>query len=407
MARLNTDTIRTEVREWLAHNTQGNRSKVEWMREVVAGGWACASWPEKWFGRGLPLEASWVIVEEFAQAAEVGAGQDLVNIPACTFYAFGSEDLKSRWLRKLVTGEVVNSLLYSEPGAGSDLASLQTRAELDGDHWIVNGQKVWTSGAQRADFGLLAARTNWDVPKHRGITLLWCPLKQEGVEIFPIRQATGEADFNEVFLTNVRVPREDVVGEVDKGWAALRGALAVERVMFSAAAVNVASALVSDRRVNSDGRGTFPGPIELIALAKEYSCSGDPMIRDVLAQFYALHRANSWNAMRAQVEKNQGATSPAASLGKLATSRLAHAAARLELMIADVESLIVGDDSPVGQQVFMHSLGAFRSSIAGGSDQIQRNVIGETILGLPREPDLDGDIPFRDIRKSPTFRRVE
>ena len=403
----NIDEVRSEVRYWLENNSQLSRPKVEWMQVVLDAGWACPSWPDKWFGKGLPIEASWVVVDEFAHAKQIGAGQDLVNIPACTFFTYGSEDFKARWLRKVLTGEVLNSLLYSEPGAGSDLASLQTRAELIGDHWVVNGQKVWTSWAQLADFGLLAARTNWNVSKHHGITLFWCPLKQPGVEIRPIRQITGESDFNEIFLDEVQVPRENVIGEIDKGWPILRAALAVERVMFSAPAVNIADAMGAKRRVHEENRGRQIDPNGLIELARKLGRNRDPIVRDAIANFYALSRVISWNASRMQVGKHWGAASSAASLGKLATSRLAHTGARIEAMIAGTELLLQGADSAIGQDGYSHSLGAFKSSIAGGSDQIQRNVIGELILGLPREPELDKDVPFRDVLKPSATRRAD
>lgn len=405
MANVDAEDIRAEVRSWLESHRQGSRTRPEWMREVLASGWACTSWPEKWYGRGLPLEISWLVVEEFARVGEIGAGQDLVNIPACTFFTFGSEDLKVRWLHKLLTGEVLNSLLYSEPAAGSDLASLQTKAELRDEWWVVNGQKVWTSSALQADFGLLAARTNWDVPKHQGITLLWCPLKQDGIEIRPIRQITGESEFNEVFLSNAKVPRYDVIGDVDSGWAVLRGALAVERVMIATTnAVNVASASGSQRRVDSGGRGKLASPETLFALAKQCGNSTDTLIRDDLVKFYSLFRVHQWNVMRAQTEGKQGSRSPVASLSKLAMSRLEHTAAKIEFMIAESEALLKGAESPIGESALMHSLTAFMTSIAGGTDQIQRSVIGETVLGLQREPEMDRNKSFRDILKPSAFR---
>ncbi len=394
------DTIRLEVRDWLKSHTQGSRPRVQWMKEVLASGWACPSWPKTWYGKEFSLEVSWAVVEEFSEAREVGAGQDLVNIPACTFFTFGTEELKKEWLIKLLTGEVLNSLLYSEPGAGSDLASLQTRAELKGDNWIIDGQKVWTSGALSADYALLAARTNWDVPKHRGITLFWCPLRQDGVEIRPIRQITGESDFNEVFLTNVKIPSGSVVGAVDDGWTVLRGALAVERVMISTTkAINVASASLSGRKVDSGGLGKLPNPEVLFNLAKRCGNNTDPFVRDALVKFYSLHRVNQWNTLRAQTESKRGPSPPIASLSKLAMSRLQHYAAHVESMIADTEGLLDAPDSSVGHSALAHSLSAFMASIAGGTDQIQRNVIGENVLNLQREPEVDRNRPFREVRK--------
>ena len=181
-------------------------------------------------GRGLQPAVAAVVEEELAARSLPGGNQDKANLWANTVLAHGTDELKSRFLRPLMLGDVPMCLLYSEPGAGSDLASVQTRAERDGAEWIVNGQKVWTSGGRHAHYGLLIARTDWDVPKHRGITFFFLPMRQAGVEVRPLRQATGDARFNEVFLTDARVPDAHRLGEVDGGWWVLQTALMYERV---------------------------------------------------------------------------------------------------------------------------------------------------------------------------------
>src|SRR5690606_23080308 len=177
-------------------------------------------------------EAAEAVEAVFAAAGAPGPGQDKYNLWAGTLLAHGGDELKARMLRPLLLDEVAMCLLYSEPGAGSDLAAIRTTAVRDGDEWVVNGQKVWTSGAQGADYGMLIARTDWDQPKHRGITFFWFPMRQDGVEVRPLRQATGDARFNEVFLTDARVPDSHRLGELGKGWWVLQTALTYERAVM-------------------------------------------------------------------------------------------------------------------------------------------------------------------------------
>jgi alkylation response protein AidB-like acyl-CoA dehydrogenase len=184
-------SVRESVSAWLVEHFREGIEQLEWMEMVYDAGWACPSWPEELKGLGLPREYSAVVRDEFLRVGAAGAGQDLSNIPANTMLAWASDELKRKWLHPLVTGEVRTCLLYSEPGAGSDLAGVQTRAERNGEEWIVNGQKVWTTQGREADYGLLVARTNWDVPKHQGISYFFCPMHQRGVEVRPLIQITG------------------------------------------------------------------------------------------------------------------------------------------------------------------------------------------------------------------------
>src|SRR4051794_5070196 len=223
------EALRAEVRAWLADHWRPGLKPEEWLEGVVDAGWAVPTWPTQWYGRELTGDQAVVVAEEFERVGAPGSRQDLHNLWANTMLAFGTEELKAKFVRPLLLGRVGMCLLYSEPGAGSDLAGLQTRADRDGDEWVVNGQKVWTSGAREADYGMLVARTDWDVPKHRGITFFWFPMKQPGVEIRPIKQITGEAHFNEVFIDDARVPDTHVLGGLDNGWRVLQTALAYER----------------------------------------------------------------------------------------------------------------------------------------------------------------------------------
>ncbi|MEQ1702976.1 MAG: acyl-CoA dehydrogenase family protein, partial [Ilumatobacteraceae bacterium] len=223
------DDVRA-AKEFLAANWSPSVDPAAWQQLVIDERWAALRWPSQWFGRDLSDEAAREVEAVFAEAGAPGPGQDIVNLWAGTLIAFGSDELKAMFVRRLLLDEVAMCLLYSEPGAGSDLAGIRTTAVRDGDEWIINGQKVWTSGARDADYGMLIARTDWDQPKHRGISFFWFPMRQSGVEVRPLRQATGDARFNEVFITDARVADSHRLGELNAGWMVLQTALAYERI---------------------------------------------------------------------------------------------------------------------------------------------------------------------------------
>ena len=302
-------------------------------------------------------------------------------------------------LRPLLLGKIDMCLLYSEPGAGSDLASVQTKAERDGDEWIVTGQKVWTSGGRQAEYALLIARTDWDVPKHRGITFFFLPMKQPGVEVRPIRQATGDSRFNEVFLTDARVADANRLGELNGGWWVLQTALMYER-----AVMGVSQRRNETKKLDRDPTSEWSAPIpdvSLVELARSRNRSTDPLVRQDLARLHCLRTVNEWNGRRAKAAMQQGSSTPLASLGKLAMSGILHFAGRLQVSLLGMEGTLGGPDQPEAADAAYALHNAFFTSIGGGTDQIQRNIIGERILGLPKEPELDKDIPFREVRTSP------
>jgi len=396
------ESVQEEVVAWLAANPWQGVDRRAWLRQVRDERWAVPSWPSDWFGRDWPKSLSRVVSQAFAEVGAPGAGQDEMNLWANTALAFGSDDLKERFIGPLLADELQFCLLYSEPGAGSDLAGLQTRADRDGDDWIVNGQKVWTSGAQVAEYGMLIARTDWDVPKHRGLTFFFMPMRQPGVEVRPLRQITGEQHFNEVFITEARVPDANRLGTPGDGWRVLQTALAYERALMG----------VADRapgRSRAPGeRAQAPRPVDpvwesstnLVELARSLGRWHDPVIRQEVARMYSLRLVNAWNGQRATAALKQGSSSPLVSLGKLAMSRIVHESARVEAAVVGSHALLVGDENPRGEAASFHALNAYFTSIGGGTDQIQRNIIGERVLGLPKEPDFDADIPFRDVRKA-------
>jgi alkylation response protein AidB-like acyl-CoA dehydrogenase len=395
------DAIQTEVGAWLDANWRPGRPKQEWLELVVDAGYAVPTWPQQWFGRELDSDAGAVIAAEFRQRDAPGARQDVHNLWANTVLAYGTASLKDRFIRPLLLDQVNMCLLYSEPGAGSDLAGLQTRAERDGDEFVVNGQKVWTSGAKKADYGMLIARTDWDVPKHRGISFFWFPMHQPGVEVRPIRQITNEAHFNEVFITDGRVPAENLVGDLDDGWRVLQTALAYERSVMGdvARGPRAGGKPAADMGEPSEG-GVSAADVDLVAVAKEYGRNADPTVRQAIAQVNELRAVNRWNARRAKAQLEQGTSSPILSLGKLAMSGILHRGAKVQGAIVGTEAMLEGPDHPDGDAANFLALNAYFTSIGGGTDQIQRNIIGERVLGLPKEPEVDRDIPFRDVTKA-------
>lgn len=397
------DALQAEVKTWLSENwskevaktfgvdgyMSASKERQQWLGKVVEAGWAVPRWPTEWFGRNLGNDQAKIIEREFEKVHAPGTGQDRTNLWANTLLAQGQQVLKEKLIGPLLRGEVNMCLLYSEPGAGSDLAGIRTRADLDGDHYIVNGQKVWTSGAATADYGMLIARTDWDVPKHLGISFFFLPMKQEGIEVRPLRQITNESHFNEVFITDAVVPAENMLGAPGSGWKVLNTALAYER-----------STMGENARGPRSGQKESSKEEPLIALAKEAGKIDEPHLRQELAQYLAYKQLNALNAARAKADLAQGTSSPIMSLGKLAMSRILHEEGRLRTKIAGAQSLFEGEQYPRAEDANFLSLNAYFTSIGGGTDQVQRNIIGERVLGLPKEPEVDKAVPFREVRTS-------
>ncbi|WP_430336103.1 acyl-CoA dehydrogenase family protein [Rhodococcus sp. ACT016] len=386
--------LRGEVQAWLARHWRrlpepesrwaaNSPERIDWFDKVLEAGYAVPTWPAELFGLSRPAESSAVIAQEFAAVGAPGAALDRYDIPANTIVQHGTDRLKADLLRDALTGRVRFCLLYSEPGAGSDLAAVRTTAVLDSDRWKVNGQKVWTSGAHTADYGLLLARTDWGATKHRGLSYFVVPMNQPGVEVRPLVQITGESHFNEVFLTDVQVPAEYLLGAEGGGWGVLQTALAFERAGMGN------NARTSRHNSLADN---------LIELARGHGRLEDPVIRDSLAKVVALRELHLLNNTRAKLEAERGGSSSVMSLGKLAVANLLHAEASVRSQIVGARALLAGDENPESDDINFLALNAFYYSIGGGTDQIQRNIIGERILGLPKEPEVDRDVPFREVR---------
>lgn len=352
----------------------------DWQRVKAESGWAGLTWPVEYGGRGLTGLHEGIFLEEEA-AFDVPAGMfaQAIGMLGPTIIAHGTDAQKEQFLAPILRGEQVWCQLFSEPNAGSDLASLRTRAELDGDEWIVNGQKVWTSSAHVSDWGMLLARTDWDVPKHRGISFFLLDMRTPGIEVRPLEQATGGAEFNEVFLTDVRIPRENVLGGVNNGWATAMTTLTSERAGIA----------------SSHGDG-FRNVLEL---ARRYGRTDDPVMRQKLARLFIDFEIARFVGYRARTAATKGIPlGPEVSTMKVAISnRLAFQGDLVEeLMGAD--GMLWGPDAiDEGHWQSMVFVGQWMARIGGGTEDVQRNIVGERVLGLPREPSSDRDTPFRDL----------
>lgn len=391
------ETVQEEVRTWLEANWDPawrgqaleGPDRIAWLTQVLDAGWAVPQWPKKWFGREYDDARGRVVREEFARVGAFGTGQDRTNLWINTLLAAGTDELKQQLLPGLMRGEINMCLLYSEPGAGSDLAGVRTSVKRDGDDWLVNGQKVWTSGAKTAHYGMLIARTDWEVPKHKGLSFFFLPMKQPGVEVRPLRQVTNESHFNEVFITDARAPAVNLLGKEGEGWKVLMTALAYERSTMGESARGPRSGASVEQMAGED---------EVVALAREAGKLEDPNIRQRLAQVIAWRELNNLNTERGKAALSQGTSSSIMSLGKLAMSRILHETARLRTDLLGAQSLLEGSDYPRAEDANFLSLNAYFTSIGGGTDQVQRNIIGERVLGLPKEPEVDKDMPFREVK---------
>ena len=299
----------------------------------------------------------------------IGLGMIAPTLRAC-----GTAEQQQRYLTKLLRGEEIWSQLFSEPGAGSDVASLATSAVRDGDEWILNGQKVWTSGAQYSDFGEIICRTNPEAEKHKGITAFIVDMKTPGITIKPLKQMNGGASFNEVFFDDVRVPHENVLGDVNEGWTVAITTLMNERVAIGA------------------GGGTRGTVQDVIDLARQRGMNTDARVRQQLADLYTKTRIQRFLSMRTLTAASKGKMpGPEGSVGKLFGARITTQLGELAVSLAGADA--VAGDTHLAQTLLM----APASHIAGGSDEVMKNILGERVLGLPGEPRPDKGVAWKDV----------
>jgi alkylation response protein AidB-like acyl-CoA dehydrogenase len=368
----------------------GLRVATRFQSALFDAGLAGLSWPERYGGQGLTTDHQLAFNAE-AEDFVLPTGPFIIGLGMCapTLLEFGTEEQRLGHIARMLRADEVWCQLFSEPGAGSDVAGLQTRAVRDGDDWVVNGQKVWTSGGHYSDFGLLIARTNVDVPKHLGISMFVLDMRAPGVSVRPLRQMTGDSGFNEVFLDDVRIPAAGLVGEVDRGWQAAIATLMNERVSIGAGGGG------SGRRV---GGGEFDS---LVELARARGVVGDPVLRQSLAGIYIEQRLLELLSDRIRADVRAGRTpGPEGSIAKLAGTVLNRHAADLaaEILGEAGEAWLPGDDD--SERWSRALLQAPGNSIAGGTPEIMKNILGERVLRLPKEPQVDRDVPFKDLRVS-------
>ncbi|MEM7141241.1 MAG: acyl-CoA dehydrogenase family protein [Actinomycetota bacterium] len=356
-----------------------DRSTRGWQRTKFDAGWAGLTWPTEYGGRGLSSHFAGIFAEEEGRY-DLPQGQfaQSIGMAGPTIIAHGTADQKQRYLAPMLTGEETWCQLFSEPGAGSDLAGLRTSGVVDGDEIVVNGQKVWTSNARESAHGMLLVRTDVDQPKHRGITYLLLDMSSPGIEVRPLKQPTGRSEFNEVFLDDVRVPVDNVVGELNGGWGPILTTLMSERT----------------------GIGGQAGMIEdVIDLARDLGVSDDPVVRQELARLYARTRTITYLGYRVRTAASRGEMpGPESSVLKLANSERLEMLGNLVMAMMGPRGALYGDDAVMGGFWQNYAfLGQWMSRIGGGTDEVQRNIMGENVLGLPQEPRPDKGIPFREI----------
>ena len=384
------EAFRERCREFLReHAKPGARRDLEAARAFQAAlaeaGLAGLTYDTEFGGAGLTLEHE-RIFRQVAQEFPAMTGELVISHGMClpVLNEFGTDEQKRRYMPDNIAARTVWCQMFSEPGAGSDVASLQTRADRDGDEWVLNGQKVWTTLAHRSDYGVIVARTDPDQPKHAGISMFIVDLKAPGVEIRPIHQIDGGSHFNEVFFTDVRIPTDNLLGEMNNGWRQATAMLMYERVA-----------------IGSMGSGAISQPMYdlLLGAAKATGRIDDAVVRDELMKVYAMETTKSLVAMRTRAELKAGkAPGPGGSLGKLYSSIISWRFREIAMEIAGAGSQAWEPGDALGQMMQSVVLNSFQAGIAGGTDEIQRNIIGDRVLGLPRDISVDTNVPFRELK---------
>ena len=411
------EEIRSEVRDWLAANWDPDLTVRAWWARLAEAGWQFPTWPEGLGGRGLSATEARAVSAELVDAGALGPPFSLGQVMGGpVVIQNGNDEQRQRFLEPLATGTEAWCQFFSEPEAGSDLAGLRTTAVRDGDEWIVNGQKVWTSDARNAARGMLVARTNWDVPKHRGLGYFIIEVDQPGIEIRPLKQMNGAAHFNEVFFNDARVSHENLIGGEGDGWASAVATLAFERAGLSSRVPGLSMAspgekaglldrsagdVLANPGTSAVGNRAFRSSTEIAGLAADRGRVEDPIVRQDLARLKSLGTTANWSNQRARAEAKAGQQPGAsANLAKLTGSVISRAARSLAPRVLGPEGMLAGSDAPAGGAVTDMVLSQPATSIAGGTDEIQRNIIGERGLGLPKDVQVDRDMPFRDVPRS-------
>ena len=424
------------VNAWLTENWDPDLTVAEWWNRLGLSGWAAPGLPENAYGKGLNRNDSVAVQNAIVEFGALGAPGGLgLLLAAPTIASHGTQEQIDLYVRDIVTGQKAWCQLFSEPGAGSDLAGLQSRAIRDGDEWIVTGQKVWTSGGQVSDLGMLIARTDPDVPKHQGITYFAIDMHQKGIDIRPLVEMTGHALFNEVFMEEAVVPEGAVVGGLNNGWAVANTTLMNERAGLGSGGGHAAGGAATPGTVVNDlvrragdfvpteggrrkrgggGGGMFGGSYNLLVdLAKGNGKINDPRIRQDLMKLHTLNELGRMHSMRAKAAKAIGQDVPGLpNISKLSMSEIVRQQRDLGLRILGPLGMLHGytpdqqaalneaTGNPFTGMITGIALFAQAPPIYGGTDQVQKNIIGERVLGLPKEPNNDKTAAFRDLPKN-------
>jgi alkylation response protein AidB-like acyl-CoA dehydrogenase len=385
------EEYREHAREWLINNIpegwgtpefewpddEGERGKIlrEWDRKLYEGGFAGIAWPKEYGGQGL-THVEDIIFNEEAGKLNAPGGLNVLGklLLGPTLMLFGSEEQKQRFLPPLLRGDEVWCQGFSEPNAGSDLAAIQTKAELDGDRWVINGQKVWTSFAHHADWCFVLARTDNELPKHKGITFFLVPMNSEGITVRPLVQINGNKDFNEVFFDNVSIPKENVVGGVNNGWNVAMGTLGFER-----------GTLALGRQVRFQNEFNTLARISDSLKKDGESISQNSYYRQKMAELFAEIRILRYHGLKTISQLlNEGKLGPEASLQKIFWSTMHVNMGKLGLEMLGEEGPYIGQESIGGGVLQEIDFGSRGETIYAGTSQIQKNIIAERILGMPR-----------------------
>jgi alkylation response protein AidB-like acyl-CoA dehydrogenase len=408
-----------QVHSWVEATWRLDLTVREWWRHLVDAGYAYPTWPATAGGAGYSFSDARTITSALASHQVVGpaVGHVAATLAAPTILEHGRPDQITEYVRAIALGERSWCQLFSEPGSGSDLASVGASAVLDGDEWIVSGQKVWNSAADRADMGMLLARTDPSQPKHRGMTYFAIDMHQPGIDARPLTMMNGTGGFCEVFLTEARVPKDAVIGEIGGGWRVAQTTLSHERNMTAGGGVPglfpassgqrgdldmtvgevIERAKAASKKRQSPIRSGAVAAKVMIDLAHRYDKADDPLIRQALARYHSQVKINGWTMRRIGAAGGR-LTGADGSIAKLTTSRICQDSRELSCAIVGAELLLAGADSPMGGDLQSINLASPGTRIGGGTDEIQRNVIGERALGLPREPGDDQDIPYKDLK---------
>lgn len=421
-----------ELQTWLDDNWDPDLTVAQWWERLGLAGWSAPSLPENAYGKGLSRNDAVKVAETIGEFGALAAPGGLgLLLAAPTIATHGTQEQIDRYVRDIVTGQQAWCQLFSEPVAGSDLAGLQARAVQDGDEWIVNGQKVWTSGGHYADLGMLIARTNPEAPKHQGISYFAIDMHQPGMDVRPLKEMTGRALFNEVFMTDARTTTDALIGDKNNGWAVANTTLAFERAGLGSGGGHSATSaavpgtvagdldkrvgdFVENRRSRGGGGAQFRGAGRmLIELAKSTGSITDPTVRQDLMRLHTLQEIGRMNTLRLKALKAKGGDIPGfGNIGKLSMSDMMRLQRDLGLRIIGANGMLHAYDSKgkaaldeaTGQPFngFVTELALFAQAppIYGGTDQVQRNIIGERVLGLPKDPGFDRTTPFSELPKN-------